>query len=101
MNRSMAAAAVAAIFTLPLASCDTPDRADYMVAAEQYARRAQVAREGVEANESAERAFAAQGDEAAARNAKDSANQFRRAYQIEQFQANKDRWLSEWWPSFE
>ena len=100
MNMSVASAVVAAVFTLALGSCDTPDRTDYRTAAEQYERLAQVAQEGVEANEAAERSFAAQGDEERARQAADSASQFRKAYEREQFRATKDRWLSEWWPSF-
>jgi hypothetical protein len=100
MNTSVASAVVAAVFTLALGSCDTPDRTDYRIAAERYERLAQVAQEGIEANEAAERSFAAQGDEEGARHAADSASQFRKAYEREQFRATKDRWLSEWWPSF-
>ena len=98
MNTSVASAVVAAVFTL--GSCDTPDRTDYRIAAERYERLAQVAQEGIEANEAAERSFVAQGDEEGAWHAADSASQFRKAYEREQFRATKDRWLSEWWPSF-
>jgi hypothetical protein len=100
MNMSVASAVVAAVFTVALASCDTPNRTGYMLAAEQHARIARVAREGVEADEAAERSFAAQGNEEEARRAAESASKFRRAYEPEQFQANKDLWLSQWWPSF-
>ena len=100
MDMSVASAVVAAVFTLVLGSCDTPDRTDYRIAAERYERLAQVAQEGVEANEAAERSFKARGDEEGARQAADSASQFRKAYEREQFRATKDRWLSEWWPSF-
>jgi hypothetical protein len=95
---SVASAVTAAIFTLALASCDSSDR--YMIAAEQHERLAQMAQEGVEANEAAERSFAEKGNEDQAKHAADYASQFRRAYELEQSRAEQDRWLSEWLPSF-
>jgi hypothetical protein len=96
MNISAASAVVAALFTVALASCDTPDR--YRIAAEHHERLAQMAQDGVEANEAAVRSFAAQGNESEARRAADYASQFSRAYELEQSQADQDRWLSEWLP---
>jgi hypothetical protein len=82
-----------------LASCASPDRAGYRIAADHHTKSAQIARDGVAADEAAAQSFAEQGDQSAASHAEESANQFRRAYRSEQFQANKDRWLSQWWPS--
>ena len=83
-----------------LVGCESPGRADYLAAAEQHARYARIASEGVQANEETAQSFEAQGNQAAARQAEKTADQFRSAYQTEQFQANKDRWLGEWWPSY-
>lgn len=93
------ASLIVAGMAICLASCATPDRTGYRIAADHHAKSAQIARDGVAADEAAAQSFAAQGDRSAASQAEESASQFRRAYRSEQFQANKDRWLSQWWPS--
>jgi outer membrane murein-binding lipoprotein Lpp len=100
MGKSIMVAPLVGSLALLLASCHSPDRADYLAAAEQHTNYARIASEGAQANEAAARSFAAQGDEAAAKHAEEYADQFRSAYRIEHFQASKDRWLGQWWPSF-
>ena len=82
-----------------IAGCSSPDRDDYRVAAEQHARSAAIAREGVATNEAAARSFAAQGDYAVAAQREQDAAEFRQVYRWEWLQSKKDEWLSQWWPS--
>ena len=84
---------------LCLTSCAIPNRTGYSIAADHHEKFAQIAREGVAADEAAARSFTAQGNQSAASHAEESASQFRRTYWVERFQADKDRWLSQWWPS--
>ena len=88
-----------AILALCLTSCAIPNRTGYSIAADHHEKFAQIASEGVTADEAAARSFTAQGNQSAASHAEESASQFRRTYWVERFQADKDRWLSQWWPS--
>ena len=90
---------VVANLALCLTSCAIPNRTGYSIAAEHHEKFAQIASEGVTADEAAARSFTAQGNQPAASHAVESASQFRRTYWVERFQADKDRWLSQWWPS--
>jgi pyruvoyl-dependent arginine decarboxylase (PvlArgDC) len=90
---------VVANVALCLAGCAPPDRNGYGIAAEHHEKFAQIAGEGVAADASAAQSYAAQGNQSAASHAEESASQFRRRYWVERFQADKDRWLSQWWPS--
>ena len=88
-----------AILALCLTSCAIPNRTGYSIAADHHEKFAQIAREGVTADEAAAQSFTTQGNRSAASHAEESASQFRRTYWVERFQADKDRWLSQWWPS--
>jgi hypothetical protein len=90
---------VIANFALCLASCAIPNRTGYSIAADHHEKFAQIASEVAAADEAAARSFTAQGNQPAASHAVESASQFRRTYWVERFQADKDRWLSQWWPS--
>jgi hypothetical protein len=90
---------VVANLALCLTSCAIPNRTGYSIAAEHHEKFAQIASEGVTADEAAARSFTAQGNQSAASHAEESASQFRRTYWVERFQADKDRWLSQWLPS--
>jgi hypothetical protein len=92
-------ALLVANLALCLTSCAIPNRTGYSIAAEHHEKFAQIASEGVAADEAAARSFTAQGNQSAASHAEESASQFRRTYWVERFQADKDRWLSQWWPS--
>jgi hypothetical protein len=90
---------VVANLVICLTSCAIPNRTGYSIAADHHEKFAQIASEGVTADEAAARSLAAQGNQSAASHADESASQFRRTYWVERFQADKDRWLSQWWPS--
>lgn len=79
-----------------LAGCADPG---YRFAAERHAHKAEIAGQGATADEAAARLFAKQGNQSEAQESEDSAAQFRSVYENEQFQAAKDRWLSQWWPA--
>ena len=81
------------------ASCAGPDRTDYAIAASHHANWARIATEGAATDEAASRSLAAKGDQSGAEYSAKSATEFSRKSQQEQFQAEKDRWLSQWWPS--
>ena len=90
---------IVANLALCLTSCAIPNRTGYSIAADHHDKFAQIASEGVAADESAARSFTAQGNQSAASHAAEFASQFRSTYWVERFQADKDRWLSQWWPS--
>ena len=90
---------------LALDGCASPDRSDYARAAVQHAdwvQKAadwvQKAREGAE-DEAAARSAAAQGNEARANELSKEGLEFSKRAQLEQFRADKNKWLSQWWPS--
>jgi hypothetical protein len=85
---------------LALEGCASPDSGDYVQAAARHAHWAEEAREGATEDEAAARFSAAQGDEARANDLRDNRRAFIRRSQLEQFQADKDQWLSRWWPSW-
>jgi hypothetical protein len=95
-GRSLLAIGVA----LVLASCASPDSNDYAHAAVRHARWAQEARQGASEDDAASRFLAAQGDQARANDLRQNGAAFNRRSQLEQFQADKDQWLSRWWPSW-
>ena len=84
---------------LALDGCASPDRSDYAAAAAQHADWAQKAREGAAEDEAAARSAAAQGNEARANDLKKEELEFSKRAQLEQFRADKNKWLSQWWPS--
>lgn len=75
MNPSVASLIVAGM-AFCLASCATPDRTGYRIAA----KSSQIARDGVAVDEAAAQSFAAQGDRSAASHAEEFASQFRREH---------------------
>jgi hypothetical protein len=60
----------------------------------------QSASEGASEDEAAARSAAAQGDEARVNYLRKEQMEFTRRSQLEQFHADKDQWLSQWWPSW-
>ena len=84
---------------LALDGCASPDRSDYAAAAAQHADWAQKAREGAAEDETAAQAAAAQGNEARANDLRKEGLEFSKRAQLEQFRADKNQWLSQWWPS--
>ena len=90
---------VVANLALCLTSCAIPNRTGYSIAAEHHEKFAQIASEEFAADEAAARSFTAQGNQSAASHAGESVSQFRRTYWVERFHADKDRRLSQWWPS--
>ena len=84
---------------LALDGCASPDRSDYAAAAAQHADWAQKAREGAAEDEAAARSAAAQGNEARANDLRKEELEFSKRAQLEQFRADKNKWLSQWWPS--
>ena len=84
---------------LALDGCASPDRSDYAAAAAQHADWAQKAREGAAEDEAAARSAAAQGNEARANDLRKEGLEFSERAQLEQFRADKNQWLSQWWPS--
>jgi hypothetical protein len=85
---------------LALENCATPDGNDYALAAARHAQWAQEAREGAREDEAAARSLVEQGDQARANDLRANEAEFAKRAQREQFQADKDRWLSRWWPSW-
>ena len=65
------ASLIVAGMAICLASCATPDRTGYRIAADHHAKSAQIARDGVAADEAAAQSFAAQGDRSAASHAEE------------------------------
>ena len=84
---------------LALDGCASPDRSDYAAAAAQHADWAQKAREGAAEDEAAARSAAAQGNEERANDLREEGLEFSKRAQLEQFRADKNHWLSQWWPS--
>jgi hypothetical protein len=84
---------------LAFAGCASPDSSDYAAAAAQHADWAQKAREGAAEDEAAARSAAAQGNEARANDLRKEESEFSKRAQLEQFRADKNQWLSQWWPS--
>ena len=82
-------------FAVCLMGCSNPD---YNSAAARHARNADIANQGALADEAAARSSIEHGDQLAAQEEQESATQFRNTYRFEHFQAEKDRWLGEWWP---
>ncbi len=78
--------------------CASPDRSDYARAAMQHADWAQEAREGAGEDEAAARSAAAQGNAARANDLRKEGMEFTKRSREEQFRADKDQWLSQWWP---
>ena len=80
--------------------CASPDRSDYARAAAQHADWAQEAREGAGEDEAAARSAAAQGNDARANDLRNEGMEFTKRSRLEQFRADKDQWLSQWWPDW-
>lgn len=82
-----------------LANCAGPSSLDYRRAAERHAHWAEEARQGASEDEAAARALAEHGDQTQAGELGREQAAFTRRAQWEQFQADKDWWLSSWWPT--
>jgi hypothetical protein len=82
MGKSTVTSLVIAGMVSCVTSCATPDRTGYLIAADHHAKSAQIARDGVAADEAAALSFAAQGDRSAAGHAEESASQSRESVSI-------------------
>jgi len=88
------------VIALAFDGCASPDRSDYARAAAQHADWAQEAREGAGEDEAAARSAAAQGNDARANDLRNEGMEFTKRSRLEQFRADKDQWLSQWWPDW-
>jgi hypothetical protein len=84
---------------LIVVSCASPDRNVYDFASREHARWAQQSREKAAADEATARSLAERGDHLGANDAESAARQAVGDAQTQQLQANKDHWLSQWWPA--
>jgi hypothetical protein len=80
-------------------SCASPDRNVYDFASREHARWAQQSREKAAADEATARSLAERGDQSGANDAESAARQAVGDAQTQQLQADKDHWLSQWWPA--
>ena len=84
---------------LIVVSCASPDRNVYDFASREHARWAQQSREKAAADDATARSLAERGDHLGANDAESGARQAAGDAQTQQLQAEKDHWLSLWWPA--
>jgi hypothetical protein len=83
---------------LAVTGCVSPDRSDYEFAARQHATWAQQARQQADEQREAAKSLAQRGDQSGASDAENAARAADRNATTEQVQADKDHFLSLWWP---
>jgi hypothetical protein len=93
--RLFAACALATATT----SCESTTRSGYEAAATRYEQRAWSANRRAEQQEVEAQVLERLGDEANAEASKEAALAASRQAWIEQLQADRVHWLSQWWPS--